>query len=440
MARLEESRISGPGNGKVMYIPPMEPWGARFFAAAFRSIGYDARALTEDASTLAMGMKHTGGGECVPCPSTTGALLSAMERDNVDPDNVIFFMPTACGPCRFGQYAKLNMMIFARKDWNNVQIMSPSAENAYEGLDTDTRILLYHSLVVSDIMRKMTHRVRPYEIDKGSVDNTVEHYTQQIEKALSAADKDAIEKNVLECARDLAALPKYQSKRPLVGVVGEIYVRCDPFLNDDLCRRIEELGGEAWLAPINEWIFYTNHLRHLLIKEQSKGPGAIVQRARIWLETRMFFNRIENKYYDLASEILHDRHEHPIDEVLEEGMKFLPWQFEGEAVLTLGRAALFVKKDGVKAIVNASPMFCMPGTITTSIFPQMEKELGVPIICNFYDGSGDPNQSLVPVMHYVTEPYRSEQTTERKKRHVTHSIPRRVTRKMLNSNDNTRSL
>ncbi|MCD8349121.1 MAG: hypothetical protein LUC93_00730 [Planctomycetaceae bacterium] len=436
MARLEESRISGPGNGKVMYIPPMEPWGARFFAAAFRSIGYDARALTEDATTLAMGLKNTGGGECVPCPSTTGALLAAMERDGVDPDQVIFFMPTACGPCRFGQYAKLNRMIFARKGWDNVQIMSPSAENAYEGIDTDARMLLYHALVTSDIMRKFVHRVRPYEIDKGSVENTVEHYTVKMEEAFSAGDKKSVEKCVADCARDLQALPRYTAARPLVGVVGEIYVRCDPFLNNDVCRRIEELGGEAWLAPISEWIFYTNYLRHLLVKEQERGPKAIIERARIWLETRYFFNRIEHNYYDLASPVLDDRHEHPIDLVLEEGMRYLPWQFEGEAVLTLGRAALFVKKDGAKAIVNASPMFCMPGTITTSIFPQMEKELGVPVICNFYDGSGDPNMSLVPVMHYVAEPFRRGQASERKKKAAgTQRIPHRVTRAMLRESE-----
>ncbi|MCD7895613.1 MAG: hypothetical protein LUG50_02935 [Planctomycetaceae bacterium] len=435
MARLEESRISGPGNGKVMYIPPMEPWGKRFAAAAFRSIGYDARALDEDASTMAIGQKHTGGGECVPCPATTGALLAAMERDNVQPENVIFFMPTACGPCRFGQYAKLNRMIFERKGWDKVQIMSPSAENAYEGIDTDARMLIYHALIASDVMRKMTHRTRPYEIDKGAVDRVVERYTVKMEASFSAGNKAEVENAISACARELAALPKHTAPRPLVGVVGEIYVRCDPFLNHDLCRRIEELGGEAWLAPISEWIMYTNHLRHLLVKEQPQGMKAILERARIWLETRYFFNRIEHKYYELASDILKDRHEHPIDVLLEEGCKYLPWHFEGEAVLTLGRAALFVKKDGAKAIVNASPMFCMPGTITTSVFPQLERELGVPVICNFYDGSGNPNQSLVPMMHYITEPYRTAQAEEQEKAAAaTKQIPRKITRQMLKAN------
>ncbi|MDR1536004.1 MAG: hypothetical protein LBU64_13085 [Planctomycetota bacterium] len=401
MARLEESRISGPGAGKVMYIPPMEPWGARFFAAAFRHIGYDARALSEDASSLALGLKHTGGGECVPCPSTTGALLAAMERDGVDPARTIFFMPTACGPCRFGQYSRLDRLIFEKKGWDKIQIMSPSAENAYEGLDNNARILLYHALVLSDIMRKFVHRIRPYELEDGATDRTVEEHTRLLEEALARGDKAKAAELVESTAQALAALPKHPGRRPLIGVVGEIYVRCDPFLNHDLCRRIEELGGEAWLAPISEWIFYTNHLRHLLVREQSRGPAAILERLRIWLETRLFFDRVERLYYRRAAPVLEDRHEHPIDQVMREGMNYLPWQFEGEALLTLGRASLFVKRDGAKAIVNASPMFCMPGTITASIFPRLEKELGVPVICNFYDGSGEPNQSLVPVMHYV---------------------------------------
>ena len=406
MARLEESRISGPGDGKVMYVPPMEPWGARFFAAAFRHAGYDARALSEDAASLALGLKHTAGGECVPCPSTIGALLAAMERDEVDPDRVIFFMPTACGPCRFGQYAKLNRLVFARKGWDRVRIMSPSAENAYEGLDRGARILLYHAMVLADVMRKLTHRIRPYEIEKGATERIVEDHTRRLETALAAGDKAGAAALVRSAAGELAALPRDSSPRPLVGVVGEIYVRCDPFLNNNLCRRIEELGGEAWLAPIGEWIFYTNHLRHLLLKEQARGLDAIAKRARVWLETRLFFNRIERAYYRRAAPVLDDRHEHPIDLVMAEGMKYLPWQFEGEAILTLGRAALFVRRDGARAVVNASPMFCMPGTITTSIFPRLEKDLGVPVICNFYDGSGDPNQSLTPVMHYVTDSFR----------------------------------
>ncbi len=401
MPRIEEQRIEGPGHGKVMFLPPMEPYGAPLLAGVFRSIGYDAHVLEENAATLALGMKHTGGGECVPCPTTTGALLAAMQERKLPPEKVIFFMPTACGPCRFGQYAKLASIIFDKLGWGRIQIMSPSAENAYEGVPEKARMRMWHAILVGDIMRKLTHKARPYEQNPGETDQVVWEWMAKLVAAFEQEDVGPVQEILAGAVDAVARLARRDEKRPLVGVVGEIYVRSDPFINNRVCRRIEELGGEAALAPISEWILYTNHLRGLITREQDKGFKAIKERIRLWLETNFFFEKWEHRYYDIAEPMLHDRREYPIIEVMEEGMKYLPWQFEGEAVLTLGRAALYVKRDKARAIVNASPMFCMPGTVTTSIFSRFEQEMQVPVICNFYDGSGDPNRSLVPMMHYL---------------------------------------
>lgn len=407
MGRIEEQRITGPGEGRTLFVPPMEPYGARLIAATFRWVGYDAAVLDEDDETLALGLKHTGGGECVPCPTTLGALMKAMQKRNLPPEKVIFFMPTACGPCRFGQYAKLDSIVFEKQGWGGISIMSPSAENAYAGLDDSARKLLWHAICVSDVMRKIGQKIRPYEKTKGETEAALEEGMQSLEKAFETGQPSNIEATLAKVSANMEKIQTTNEKKPLVGVVGEIYVRSDPFINNNLCNRIEELGGEAWLAPISEWILYTNHMTQLIAKEQEKGIKAILTKVRGWLETNLFFEKVEHTYYKICDAILHDRHEHPIIEVMEEGCKYLPWQFEGEAVLTLGRAKLFVTKDGAKAIVNASPMFCMPGTITTSIFPKLEQELNIPAICNFYDGSGDPNQSLVPVMHYLCEETRA---------------------------------
>lgn len=401
--RMEESKISGRGEGRTMFLPPMVPLGARLVAGVFRSIGYDAVVLEEDDESLALGMKHTAGGECVPCPSTVGSLIKAMRERNLPPERVIFFMPTACGPCRFGQYAKLDSMIFQRLGWEDIQIMSPSAENAYGGLDTKARMSMWHSLMVGDIMVKLGCKVRPYEVVPGTTDRTIETYMQKLIGDFERADLDAVGKSLGECVAALRTLKVRDERRPKVGVVGEIYVRSDPVINGHVIRRIEELGGEALLAPLHEWILYTNHIRGLIDDQRKRGVTALLSKVRNWMETHLFFERVEKHYYSIADPLLHDRHEYPVAEVMAEGINYLPWEFEGEACLTLGRASFFVKRDGCKAIVNASPMFCMPGTITTSIFPKMERELGVPIICTFYDGSGDPNKVLVPVMHYLRE-------------------------------------
>ena len=45
-------------------------------------------------------------------------------------------------------------------------------------------------------------------------------------------------------------------------------------------------------------------------------------------------------------------------------------------------------------VVNVAPFSCMPGTITTALFRQVDAETGTPIVNLFYDGTGGQNRSL----------------------------------------------
>ena len=49
-------------------------------------------------------------------------------------------------------------------------------------------------------------------------------------------------------------------RKPLVGIVGEIYARSNHFCNDEIIKSIESYGGEAWLSPITEWIHYLDFI------------------------------------------------------------------------------------------------------------------------------------------------------------------------------------
>lgn len=390
-------------SGEVLLVPGMDRIAASMAAAVFRSIGYDARVLDEDDETLGVGLQHTDGGECAPCPSTVGAAICAIRRGGLDPNRVVFFMPTTCGPCRFGQYAQLARMVFDRLGWKGLRLLSPSAENAYAGLTARTRIRLWRGMVVSDLLRRMLLRVRPYEAKPGSTDREADLALARILAVVEADRWEQVPALLADACRRLRGVPARAQSRPLVGVVGEIYVRFNTFLNGDICRRIEQLGGEAALATMGEWVLYTNHIQRLAAREGGAGPGGWISRLRLALESRHVFERWERAYAGCAAPLLADRPEPSVSEVLDEGRRFLPWQVRGEAILTLGRARLFVLREGARAVVNVSPAFCMPGTLSTSIFPRIEQELGVPVVCLFFDGIGDPGRALVPVMHYLAE-------------------------------------
>ena len=65
--------------------------------------------------------------------------------------------------------------------------------------------------------------------------------------------------------------------KPLIGIVGEIFVRLNRFSNEDVIRKIEQFGGEAWIAPLTEWILYVNtiakgrSLRRKIFCESTQG-------------------------------------------------------------------------------------------------------------------------------------------------------------------------
>ena len=86
-----------------------------------------------------------------------------------------------------------------------------------------------------------------------------------------------------------------------------------------------------------------------------------------------------------------------MEDILHEADHLLPVAFEGESILTLGRAILFGKR-GADLVVNCAPFGCMHGNITTSIFEQMRETIGIPVVNTFYDGGTD-NSLLGAFIH-----------------------------------------
>ena len=132
------SRKIGPDHplaGKTVYIPTMAEGSAEAFAAVFRWLGVDAMPTPpSDERTRELGAKHTNGDECYPAKVTVGDFIRVIEQPGFDAKRTMFFMPTAEGPCRFGQYAPFLAKILREIGYGDVQILSPTSQNSYADL------------------------------------------------------------------------------------------------------------------------------------------------------------------------------------------------------------------------------------------------------------------------------------------------------------------
>ena len=112
-------------------------------------------------------------------------------------------MPDHNGPCRFGQYNKLQKLVFNRLGYSDVQFISPSNDNAYEdvsgGQGSKFTLLCWRASTAVDILRKMQQERRPYELISGETDRI---YKKCLDKVVASTEKGGKDlTNVLkECA------------------------------------------------------------------------------------------------------------------------------------------------------------------------------------------------------------------------------------------------
>src|SRR5512140_219257 len=113
-----------PLKGKRVYLPPMAYGRGRAFAAGFRAIGIDADITPpSDHRTRELGARHTSGDECYPAKVTVGDFIKVIEAPGSDPSKTVLFMPTADGPCRFGQYAPYLEHILKQTGYTDTQVL-----------------------------------------------------------------------------------------------------------------------------------------------------------------------------------------------------------------------------------------------------------------------------------------------------------------------------
>ena len=97
-----------------------------------------------------------------------------------------------------------------------------------------------------------------------------------------------------------------------------------------------------------------------------------------------------------------------ISEILNYSSPYLNPDFEGEAILSLGKSIDFSLK-GVSGIVVVMPFTCMPGTITSAILNRAKKShRDIPLLTIAYDGMEETNiRTRLEAFVYQVEQYRN---------------------------------
>ncbi len=400
--------------GRTLWLTRMPYGGSRMLAAAFRSIGFDTRVTPdEDARTLELGAKYTSGDECYPQRIVLGDYLKLVEDACLDPKKTALLLPTANGPCRFGQYVALLRRILDDQGYHEVAIFSITSADGYAGIGDQANALIrtaWRAVVIQDILLKLLLMTRPYEVNAGETDRV---YLESLDlmdeivgrQGISNRKRMSALRAGLRVVREkFQAIPVKDEDRPLIGVVGEIFCRLNTFSNNELIRHIEAQGGECWLTGVGEWIWYTNaeaFRRHREEKQRFR---------KAWLKTFItsrLMHKDEKALLKDFKEMFAQRPDPHVDEVLECAKPYLPQSGAlGEMVLSTGGTIAYYRR-GVDGVVDISPFTCMNGIVTEAIYPRISKDHDhIPVRVFYFDGTQSDLDRDVGIFLELAKTYR----------------------------------
>lgn len=396
--------IASPTTDRVLYFPYMNDC-AYLISATARSCGMQSEVLPKQTDEdLALGRKYTSSKECFPMICTTGSFIKKLLEPGADPSKMSFFMPDHNGPCRFGQYNHFHRILFDRLGFHDAELVTPSNDSSYGDLvgkhGQKFRINAWKAMLVFDFVRKIYRETRPYEIHKGSSDTLYNQSIKRLEQCFEngCGGLHKLLKNITYEFMEVEA--DKSVRKPVVAIIGEIYMRDNAYCNGNVANRLEELGVEVLIGPMSEWIVYSTHRftrdsrwkndKIGILKSKIQGIGQDIIAANL-------LRGIE-KMSDVEKNVsLHD--------ILKLCNPYINQYYDGDPAISMGTSVALAQR-GVSGMAAILPFTCMPGTLVASVSDSFRKDYNnIPFINIAYDGqdSVSTETRLQAFIHQVKE-------------------------------------
>jgi predicted CoA-substrate-specific enzyme activase len=350
-----------------LIIPSMGDYSTRSLAAVFSYHGIKAAALPPSGEAdLQRGKEYSTCKECLPLIQTMGSLFNYL--DQREPGEVtIYFMPTTGGSCRFAQYSVLTKQLINKFRLPDLAVLSLSSSNSYGGMGSSFTKRAMWAMMISDVMEEIRIATLALAINRAKAQSTYQEVEEMLLTSLAKASWHELKQTLIKAATLLARIPLHTplAQAPKVALIGEIYLRRDGFSQRYLAEQLAAKGIVSLIAPVMEWVFYTNYLA----ARGLRGRHSLPQRLKFR------FRGVLMQYYErkiksiFATSGLYDYHLIDIEYLVNSVSRFIDPRLTGEAILTLA-CALTEIIDRVDGVISIGPFGCMPSRIAEAVIKQ----------------------------------------------------------------------
>ena len=349
----------------TLLMPQMLPVHFGMFRKLLQLEGYKVDMLTTNHHGIVEeGQKYVHNDTCYPALLVIGQLIDAVKNGGYDPHKVALLITQTGGGCRASNYIHLLRKALIKAHLEFVPVISVSfgvERNPGFGLTLPMIRKLVYAMLYGDVIVDLANQVRPYEIEAGMADRTVEQWENELVESFGRGKRmryAAFVSTLKEILADFERIPVRDEKKIRVGVVGEIYVKFSPLGNNNLEAFLRSENCEVVVPGLTDFIIFKIFNR--ITDIQLYGGNAI--KYAVCSALMNYVVRRQNTVIDLMKKTRF-RAPTPFEDIHRSVQKYLgDGNKMGEGWLLTGEMLELIH-EGIPNIVCTQPFGCLPNHI-----------------------------------------------------------------------------
>ena len=350
----------------TILIPMMIPIHFELLEPAVNSCGYNMVLLRECTQhTVETGLKYVNNDACYPSILVTGQLIEALESGKYDVNKTALIMSQTGGGCRATNYIGFIRKALRDAGFEQVPVISLNVVGMEKmpGFKLTPKMMdkMIKAVLLGDLLQKMLHKNRAYEVNKGDTDKVFDKWMEKSKKLVTKCTNSEFKQAIYDMVDDFEKIEVDMTNvKPKVGIVGEVLIKYHPFGNNYVADLLEKEGAEVVLPDFMGFVkFMATHKITFNQLLNSNKISATVSKIALKLinlmekDTKMALEK-SNKNYLPTCDIYHL--EDKVKDILSIGNQ------TGEGWFLTAEMVEYIEND-IPNIVCVQPFACLPNHV-----------------------------------------------------------------------------
>lgn len=233
-------------------IPYFTPFVSPFIPSVMKLAGYDFENLPlSDEKSCDGGLQYSNNEVCYPATLIVGDVIKAIQSGKYDTDKIAVAMTQTGGQCRASNYVALIKRALVNAGLSQVPVVAitfgGSIKNHQPGFHPNWLKILptaFHAIVYGDCIAKMYYSSVVREKDRGQAEALKNEYISRGIELVRQNKASEMVELIPSAAHDFNAICR-DIDCPKVGVVGEIFLKFNPFAQKHVTEWLIAQGVEV---------------------------------------------------------------------------------------------------------------------------------------------------------------------------------------------------